>query len=596
MFGTLASNALKRSFRTTARRLYHASKEETARNRSCGLITLLASAATATVYYQCHENNSTRLESELDDGTTMLLNWSGTHAVHAKNYWEPESLQEVEALVKRCHQRGQAIRPLGSALSPNGIAFQPDGMVSMANLDHVLEVKETADSAPTVTVQAGARVSQVIEALRPYGLTLPNLASIAEQQMGGFVQVGAHGTGRCIAPVDHYVTNIKLVTPAQGLVELSRDDEDPQKRTLFELAKVGLGCLGVVVEVTMECIPAHNLVEHTFVLTRKEAREKLDSLLKEHKHMRYMWIPYADAVVVVTNDPEGTVDTEKAVSSMTPEERIQPMTDLLIELTKDNPEPVTADSIKGMGFGEIRDALLAVDPLGFDHVKRCNEAEAEFWRRSEGYQVKPSDQLLQFDCGGQVRAMLTNCPLETFHVHVDYTHPLLRKQQWVWEVCFPTGTQEENNGNDMHFMESLLHGIEEQSIPAHSPIEQRWTASSSSLMSPAHGEPGGLHSWVGIINYLPSDDERQRREITELFSGQYCDLMRAVGKPVNATSHWAKLERPASMWQLADLQIFLQERYPLKLFNEARSLYDPKNILSNPLLDLVLGDPRNKES
>ena len=56
-----------------------------------------------------------------------------------------------------------------------------------------------------------------------------------------------------------------------------------------------------------------------------------------------------------------------------------------------------------MGFGELRDALLAFDPLNMELVKRVNKAEAEFWRRSEGYQTKPSDQLLQFDCGGQVR-------------------------------------------------------------------------------------------------------------------------------------------------------------------------------------------------
>ena len=49
-----------------------------------------------------------------------------------------------------------------------------------------------------------------------------------------------------------------------------------------------------------------------------------------------------------------------------------------------------------------KDALLAFDPLSVAHVKRCNEAEAEFWRRSEGYQTKDSDKLLQFDCGGQV--------------------------------------------------------------------------------------------------------------------------------------------------------------------------------------------------
>lgn len=39
------------------------------------------------------------------------------------------------------------------------------------------------------TVQAGARVSEVVEALRPHGLTLQNYASIAEQQIGGFLQV-----------------------------------------------------------------------------------------------------------------------------------------------------------------------------------------------------------------------------------------------------------------------------------------------------------------------------------------------------------------------------------------------------------------------
>ena len=33
-------------------------------------------------------------------------------------------------------------------------------------------------------------VLQVVEALRPYGLTLQNFASIREQAIGGFVQVG----------------------------------------------------------------------------------------------------------------------------------------------------------------------------------------------------------------------------------------------------------------------------------------------------------------------------------------------------------------------------------------------------------------------
>lgn len=70
-------------------------------------------------------------------------------------------------------------------------------------------------------------------------------------------------------------------------------------------------------------------------------------------------------------------------------------------------------------------------------------------------------------------------------------------QQWVFEVCFPTGTYEINNGNDIQFMEDLLEKIESESIAAPAPIEQRWSASSSSTMSPAHGAEGGLHCWVG---------------------------------------------------------------------------------------------------
>lgn len=64
-------------------------------------------------------------------------------------------------------------------------------------------------------------VMQIVEALRPHGLTLQNFASIREQAVGGFIQVGAHGTGATIPPVDEQVVSMKLVTPAMGTVELS---------------------------------------------------------------------------------------------------------------------------------------------------------------------------------------------------------------------------------------------------------------------------------------------------------------------------------------------------------------------------------------
>ena len=69
---------------------------------------------------------------------------------------------------------------------------------------------------------------------------------------------------------------------------------------------------------------------------------------------------------------------------------------------------------------------------------------------------------------------------------------------------------------DLDYVEELLSRVERQGIPAPSPIEQRWTASSKSALSPASapGAPQTLFSWVGVIMYLPTEDEGQREAIT----------------------------------------------------------------------------------
>jgi hypothetical protein len=97
--------------------------------------------------------------------------------------------------------------------------------------------KTTTTPYPKVTVEAGIKVGALCEILRQEAnLTLQNLASIAEQQVGGFIQVGAHGTGASIPPVDMQVVSMKLITPALGVIEVS----ETNSKHLFDLAKVNL--------------------------------------------------------------------------------------------------------------------------------------------------------------------------------------------------------------------------------------------------------------------------------------------------------------------------------------------------------------------
>lgn len=144
----------------------------------------------STEMEQGWNDQSKRGDENEEEETTDVINWSGTHKVTVSNnnYWEPDSVEEVEEIVRACHDRGQTVRPLGSSLSPNGIALNKDGMISMANIDRVLDIDTEKN---TITVEAGMPVSKVCskpirvgaEHLNPVDFTrvLPVL-STSEQQ------------------------------------------------------------------------------------------------------------------------------------------------------------------------------------------------------------------------------------------------------------------------------------------------------------------------------------------------------------------------------------------------------------------------------
>ncbi|MCO5554993.1 hypothetical protein L7F22_008532 [Adiantum nelumboides] len=521
----------------------------------------------------------------------VVTNWSGTHEVKTNVYIQPESLEELEIAVNLANEQKQKLRPVGSGLSPNGIALCKGGMVNLALMDKILDIDV---NTKLVTVQAGARVEQVVEALRPHGLTLQNFASIKQQQIGGFTQVGAHGTGAKIPPVDEQVVRLKMVTPAKGTLELSAE-KDPD---LFYLARCSLGTLGVVAEVTLQCVPVQRLLEHTFVTTKKEVRKRHKNWLQENKHLRYMWIPDTDCVVVVKCNPlpEGK-KPPVFKSKFSEEDRLEPVRSLYKQCAlkyrvmeegkpsdeskalrkkdeksvassmspstvKNNlatllPEEVSDDELAQLSFTELRDKLLAMDPLSREHVMQVNRVEAEYWKRCEGFRVGWTDEILGFDCGGH---------------------------QWVSEVCLPVGSYKKPSAEDITFMENLLDLIKKNGIPAPAPIEQRWSARSRSLLSPAHSPvDDSIFSWVGIIMYLPTDDAKQREAITNKFLEYRRAAQRDPWDVFGAYEHWAKLEVEADDKEW--LQERLMKHFPIDKLNKARKELDPYGILSNDIID-----------
>jgi len=422
-------------------------------------------------------------------------------------------------------------------------------MVSIAAMDKLISVNVEKKQA---TFQAGATVSSVVQRLRPYGLTLQNFASISEQQLGGLIQVGAHGTGATIPPMEEQVVELKIMTPATGLKILSRE----KIPDLFRIVLVGLGCFGIIAEVTLQLVPEHNLEEITTVHTRSEVKKNHSTWLKENRHLRYMWIPYTDKVVVVKCNPhasEPPYSHHTYLDNKAREGFNTSMRELLntrgIELQDDIP------------FTQLRDDLIS--PPTVQNISFVNELEARYWKANMGSRVNRSSNILGFDCGGH---------------------------QLVSEVAFPCGTIDRPDGSDIEFVEQVLRIIEKNNIPAPSPIEQRWTAASGALLSPAFSmDPKTIFSWVGIIMYLPASSPlEEKKEIMEQFR-KYKRLCRdIVWDHYNAKEHWAKIEIPTDEQERRKVAKRIQGQYDIGAWMGARHRLDPKHKLINDYISFFL--------
>lgn len=529
----------------------------------------------------------------------VVTNWSGTHTCQPLRIYEPHSAQEVLRLLQYLHSSNQHARPIGTALSPNGIGMsfgQQGSLISTSALDYV----EVDPVQKVVTVGAGARVSEVLKALEVHNLTLQNFSSIQEQQMAGWTQVAAHGTGCSLPTVDDMILRMKLATATEGLLTLS-NTSNPK---LFGMAKVGLGVLGVVTELTLQCVDRHELLEHSFAVSLKDIAKQHYDRLSNYRHVRYMWLPYTSEVMVVVSNPvdgkqsdpakdvvnafqqqraASTASTDKATKSLY--ELLIKLQRLTTKLTKEQEE-----ELKALTFSQLRDRLLDFGPLNLAHIQAVNQAEAQFWKASTGSRQADSRDILGFDCGGE---------------------------QHVFEVCFPIGSLKDKSNKDIAFVEKLMQLIEKHKIPAHCPIEQRWTARSSSKMSPAFSEnPEEIFSWVGVIMYLPPNQStEQRAEITKEFQ-RYTQLMQPLLDEYQAHCHWAKIELPMktdstavavksadnSWWSrffgspspplddktiIANMRTRIRKKYPVDEFNAYRKALDPNAVLSNNLVETL---------
>lgn len=216
-------------------------------------------------------------------------NWSRVYRARPRQYHQPSTEAELQALLQQAIDDKHPIRIVGGGHSWSPIALTDDLML---NLDRYSNLIELNTDQQTVTVQAGMRLKDLNRLLDERGYALPNLGSISEQSAAGVISTGTHGTGIGNPILAANVVRLTLLT-TQGKKELT-----PDNGFTFKAALVSLGCLGLISTVTFKIVPAFNLEETAYPLPVAEALAQLPDLLQQYRHLKLWWFPHAPRLQV----------------------------------------------------------------------------------------------------------------------------------------------------------------------------------------------------------------------------------------------------------------------------------------------------------
>ncbi len=192
----------------------------------------------------------------------MAQNWAG-NITYRGTLARPTSIPELQELVADA----PAVRPLGTRHSFNEIADTDGLQVSVEALS-----TEPVFDGHSVTVSAGTRYGDLAPVLEERGLALANLASLPHISVAGAVSTGTHGSGT--GNLATAVSALTIVGADGSLRRVDRTSPD------FAGTVVGLGALGVVVDVTLDLVGTFTLSQAVYRgLGFVEVLEELDEVL-----------------------------------------------------------------------------------------------------------------------------------------------------------------------------------------------------------------------------------------------------------------------------------------------------------------------------
>jgi FAD-linked oxidoreductase len=362
----------------------------------------------------------------------LWRNWAGDQRCAPAAIEEPASEAEVVACVERARDTGRRVRAVGSGHSFTDIACTDGHMLRLNRMSRVMD----ADPATgLVRVQPGITLHELGERLAELGLALENQGDIDAQALAGALATGTHGTGARFPNLSAQVEALRLVTSDGSLLELS-SGQDPDA---FRAARVGLGSLGVVSEVTLRCHPVYTLSRVDEPRPLSETLIALDEHADSNDHFELFAFPYTDVAL--------TRSSERSDRAPEPADRRAAW---LRETVLEN---------------RVLDLCCRLGRVAPALVPSINRAIA----RAFSHSVRVDRSHRVYATRRQVR-----------FTEMEYAIP-----RAAAAVC----------------VERVMDLVEHRRLPVGFPIEVRFSAADDALLSPAHGRETGyvaVHMYRGV--------------------------------------------------------------------------------------------------
>jgi L-gulonolactone oxidase len=197
-------------------------------------------------------------------------NWAGDERCRPAAVEIPGSIEEISEVIARAVAREDRVRVAGAGHSFSDVALTDGSQLRLERLTRVAA----------------------------HELALENLGDVESQSIAGAISTATHGTGAGLRNLSAQVAELTLVL-ADGSTLRCAEDIDSE---VFRAARVGLGALGVIAEVTLRCVPAFTLRGVDAPMPLHDTLERFEELALGNDHFEFFVFPHAEVALTRTNN------------------------------------------------------------------------------------------------------------------------------------------------------------------------------------------------------------------------------------------------------------------------------------------------------